>query len=231
VATERILKVTIAAVSMPASFAARVAARYQLWGLQSDLKRCETVVDEYGESVPRPFIDALAVAEDHRNSIHYGVDPIGILRASVVRILSGHKQGASTIEQQLVRVVTGRYEKTIVRKLREQALALLLSRTRAKQAIASAYLSVAFYGSSCVGLKGLWQMCGRDLNGVEADKILQAVAQLKYPRPTKPTIRWHMTIKRRIEYLRARKVKNANNVFKPTPEIKPVQVCSFRGGV
>ena len=206
------------AMSLPAWLAARFAARHPSSGLQTDLSRCEAVVDEYGLRVPRPFIDALVVAEDHRNALHCGVDPIGVLRATAVRLLWGHIQGASTIEQQLVRVVTARYERTIVRKLREQALALLLSKTRTKNEIASAYLAVAFYGTTCVGLNGLKQICGRDLNNVDADRVLQAVAQLKYPRPENPTGKWRSAIKRRIDYLRARKEKDANKALNPTPE-------------
>lgn len=230
-ATERVLKALFGVASMPAVLVAQCAVRYRAWGIHADLRRCEEIVDKYAQSVPRPFIDALVVAEDHRSALHSGIDPIGILRALILRIASGRIQGASTIEQQLVRVVTGRYEKTILRKLREQALALLLSRTRTKDAIASAYLSVAFYGTACIGLKGLQQMCGHELKDADSDKVFQAVAQLKYPRPRKVTLRWRVAIERRITHLRARKEGIANNAFKPTPKSAAASSISIWGAV
>jgi penicillin-binding protein 1A len=123
---------------------------------QDDIQHCLGAVDALNEKVPYSFVDVLISAEDHRSSLHLGVDPIAMIRAFLVRIFKGKIEGASTIEQQFVRTITGRFERTISRKVREQALAIAVSRRRSKYAIASAYLSVAFYGTGCVGLKGLY---------------------------------------------------------------------------
>src|SRR5262245_21594087 len=62
-------------------------------------------------SVPPLIAQRLLVSgEDHRHVLHPGVDPIAICRATWRCIYRGKREGASTIEQQVVRVISGRYE-------------------------------------------------------------------------------------------------------------------------
>lgn len=110
--------------------------------------------------------------------MHYGVDPLAILRSIKVRLLQGRRQGASTVEQQLVRTITRRYEKTPRRKLREQVLAVMLNSKFDKPELASCYLKVAYYGRSLDGFKGIKSIKAGISSG--ADAII--VAYLKYPR-------------------------------------------------
>ena len=91
-----------------------------------------------------------------------------MIRALSVRIRHGTIQGASTIEQQFVRVMSGRYERSVARKLREQALAIAISRRREKKQVAAAYLSVAFYGSARRGVSGLMTQCGPELEAASS---------------------------------------------------------------
>lgn len=113
----------------------------------SDIERCLHVIDTSGDVIPQRFIEALIVAEDRRNAVHPGVDPIAMIRAVVARMKYNKIEGGSTIEQQFVRAVSGRQERSLQRKIREQALAIAVLRRRSKSQIAAAYLSVAFYGS------------------------------------------------------------------------------------
>src|SRR5690348_10551479 len=74
-------------------------------------------------SRPSWIVQALLISgEDHRFFGHCGIDPIAVCRAIWRGVVLGHREGASTIEMQLVRVVTGRFERTLTRKLREAAL-------------------------------------------------------------------------------------------------------------
>ncbi|WP_425298828.1 biosynthetic peptidoglycan transglycosylase [Pseudomonas duriflava] len=152
----------------------------------SDLEKCAEVVNhlqgEHKAEITGSLIHTLVVAEDHRNSLHFGVDPIAILRSIKVRILQGKRQGASTIEQQFVRTITARYEKTPRRKVREQILAVMLSSRFSKDDIASCYLKVAYYGVSLVGIKGVRVL--RADSRESANEII--VAHLKYPRSSNP---------------------------------------------
>lgn len=184
---------------LPYIMISRLAEWFKIESLDADLNLCLEVVDHYGSSVATVFIHALVVAEDHRSSLHPGIDPIGIIRACVIRILRGKVQGASTIEQQFVRIVASRYEHTICRKLREQIIALSLSRRRSKAEIASAYLSIAFFGSGCIEIKGLAQEFGENLENISYDQALQFVSQLKYPRPqVVPSDAWQERIVHRV---------------------------------
>ncbi len=72
------------------------------------------------------LLDLLVLGEDHRNRYHIGFDIIAITRAIYRRVTTGLKEGASTIEQQLVRVITADYSMTFSRKLKEILLAVVI---------------------------------------------------------------------------------------------------------
>lgn len=109
-----------------------------------------------------------------------------------------------TIEQQFVRVALGRYERTLRRKIREQLVAIAVSRWRPKAHIGCAYLALAFYGSGCVGRDGLKKLCGPDLYSATPGMIREAVARLKYPEPVHATSLWRLKHQRRLDYIAKR---------------------------
>lgn len=208
-ATQILLISFIKLLSAPFIFVSYIFEIADWRNFGSDLARCLKAVDE-GQPIPGAFILALFAAEDHRSAMHPGIDPIAMGRALVVRLKTGRGQGASTIEQQLVRVATGRYERTPRRKLREQILALALSRRRSKSSIAAAYLSSAFYGSHKHGFSALRNICGGDLESVNQETIFRMIARLKYPEPLNPSSNWQIKIERRGDYIARRldKLKN-----------------------
>ena len=201
---ERFLKSLITFLSLPVLVVARVVDTWNVWRIRSDIGRCLDVIDSVEITFQTTFLKSLIAAEDHRNAYHLGVDPIAVLRAIYVRLLLGHFQGASTIEQQFVRVVSGRYEKKLARKMYEQLLAIAVSRRRSKHQIASAYLSVAFYGSGKIGVARLRAHLGNDLDLARRNDIRGMIARLKYPEPLKPTSAWQRKIRQRIEYISLR---------------------------
>lgn len=210
-AKRHILKTVLLITSIPFILLSRFLVYLNIFELRKDLKKCMAVVDSVKESIPQPFLLTLIAAEDHRNFLHYGIDPIGILRAANVSLRQGKTQGASTIEQQFVRVVTGRYDRTPQRKIREQILAIALSRQKGKLEIASAYLSIAFYGSGCIGFTGLQRYCGNDLTLTDKMKIRKMIARLKYPKPLCTTEEWKITLNNRVNYIERRENEIANN--------------------
>ena len=160
-----ILRVLTALLSIPFIAFSGVVEAFDLWKLRADLAVCVETADRNKSLrlLPSVFLQILVAAEDRRNAEHVGVDPIGMIRAALSLITENGLQGASTIEQQFVRVVTNRYEQTLFRKIREQALAIALSRRRRKKEISNAYLCVAFYGQGLVGLPALIKLCGETL--------------------------------------------------------------------
>lgn len=215
-ATERVLKLILWVLATPLSLVTLLLERFAFDELRSDLERCLELIGRLGYSVPAAFVDAVILAEDHRNALHPGVDVFAMARAVWVRLRCGQVQGASTIEQQFVRVVTNRNERTIRRKIREQVLALMLVRRAPKRQIASAYLAVAFYGSGLVGLHGLWQQFGRNLEQVSFSQALGMMAQLKYPRPQRPNEEWNSKLAARVDALHSLGVGTANKSLQLT---------------
>lgn len=114
--------------------------------MQAILKSCRT------DSTWESYTNALIQAEDHRFYLHQGVDYIAITRALYQTLVHGCRQGGSTIEQQLVRTITGDYRRNYRRKVREALLASTLSRILSKQEVLHAYLSVAYFGTDMIGL-------------------------------------------------------------------------------
>lgn len=196
------MKIILSVLAAPLSLMSLLLGRFGSKRLRSDLEDCLEIAIRLGESVPDAFVDALFLAEDHRNKLHPGIDVIAMSRAVWVRMRLGQVHGASTIEQQFVRVVTDRHERTIRRKIREQMLALMLVRLTSKRRIASAYLAIAFYGSGVVGLDGLRHKFGKNLGKVPFSQVLGFVAQLKYPRPRRPSKEWSTKLAARINALR-----------------------------
>lgn len=105
------------------------------------------------KNVPTILIKLLISAEDHRFFSHCGVDIVAILRAIWRRAIQGKWEGASTIEMQLVRVLTQNYEFSFRRKIRESLLASLVNKVVPKKVIPCIYLANAYYG---------WKMNGID---------------------------------------------------------------------
>ncbi|HLA50143.1 MAG TPA: transglycosylase domain-containing protein, partial [Thermodesulfovibrionia bacterium] len=88
------------------------------------------------KKIPEHLIKAVVAVEDSRFWVHKGVDYIAIVRAAFKDILAGGiKEGASTITQQLAKVVFLSPEKTIVRKLKEAILAFRLEKNLSKEEI------------------------------------------------------------------------------------------------
>jgi monofunctional glycosyltransferase len=164
---------------------------FNIDGIEKDLKKSLKTIDKYSSiKIDKKLIDILIIAEDRRNSLHYGIDTIAILRAIKVRISKKIYQGASTIEQQFVRVVSNRYERSIYRKFREQLLAIAVSKKRSKNDIANAYLAIAYYGYNLEGINGIKKICGENIYDIPQNKSIELVSRLKYPQPKNIEENW-----------------------------------------
>jgi len=90
--------------------------------------------------------------EDKRFYEHGGVDYQGVLRAAYQDVTAGGVvQGASTIEQQLVRNVYLNDEQSVTRKLREAYLATQMADQWSKDKILTTYLNTIPYGPVTYG--------------------------------------------------------------------------------
>jgi monofunctional glycosyltransferase len=225
---QSILIVASQLLLFPLVLLSRTLIGFKITGLSHDLQRCLETVDATA-TLPARLVATLVAAEDHRSAFHAGVDPVSLLRVVFLWLRTGRPEGASTIEQQFVRVVTARYERTLYRKLREQLLAVALCQRRSKTRVAMAYLSIAYYGSRQVGLSALLAALGPNLELATQDDVSRMIARLKYPEPLLPTTLWRNRIEHRTQYIAARLRGLADRSVKPTRSgLRPPRAAYFK---
>ncbi len=123
---------------------------------------------------------AVIASEDSRYYWHFGVDPIGTLRALVMNIQGGRiREGGSTLTQQLSRSLFRDYvgtDDSAARKLREAAVALKLETVYSKDFLMLTYLNRVYLGSGTYGFEDAAQFylgkSAKDLNLSEAATLV-----------------------------------------------------------
>ena len=105
--------------------------------------------------VPKQLVQALIATEDKNFYKHPGYDIVGLGRSMVANILAGRVvQGASTLTQQLSRILFLSNEKTFTRKIKELQVAAQIEKTISKDKILEMYLNNVYLGSGAYGVKG-----------------------------------------------------------------------------
>ena len=108
--------------------------------------------------MPQDLIQAFLAAEDRNFFSHVGLSWRGIIRSIVVNIVNRKKmQGASTITQQLVKLLFFHSEKTFKRKIKEQIYALLIEQQCTKEQILQTYLNNVYFGCGIYGVEAACQ--------------------------------------------------------------------------
>ena len=146
----------------------------------------------------------LVLGEDHRIANHPGVDLLALCRALWHTYACGRREGGSTIAMQLVRVLTGRFERNWRRKANEIILAIRLTHHVPNGELPVLYLSVGYYGWR---MNGFIQACRKLCIDPESCSLLESamlVARLKYPEPKKCSTERSLQITKRSEYLMER---------------------------
>lgn len=109
------------------------------------------------EDVPRPLALSFLAAEDARFFEHAGLDFRGIVRAMVTNLTSGGvKEGASTITQQLAKILVGS-QRAWSRKVKEAILARRMEDLYSKEQILTWYMNTIFFGHGSYGVKAAAQ--------------------------------------------------------------------------
>ena len=157
------------------------------------------------DQIPQHVQNAFIAIEDERFWEHNGVDVRGIGRATYRLITSGGAttEGASTITQQLIKNMLGRFDSNFIYKLQEQYLAVSFERQlteawgrqAAKEFILESYLNIINLGRSNYGVQAaalfyyginVWE-----LNVAQAATIA-AITQnpSRFPPDTRPEANW-----------------------------------------
>ena len=116
-------------------------------GSYGDERRAFTTIDQF----PKVLKDAVIAAEDKRFYEHWGVDVTGVARAILSNVRGGHKQGASTITQQVARNFYLTNERTMTRKFNEALLAYKIERSLTKDQILELYFNQIYLGQRAYG--------------------------------------------------------------------------------
>jgi penicillin-binding protein 1A len=147
------------------------------------------------DQIPPIMKWAIVSIEDKRFYSEPGVDVRGIARAFLADVTgAGGRQGASTITEQLVKVMKGaQNHRTILEKLTEAALAFQLNHAWSKDEILAEYLNNVYFGNGATGIEAAAQTyfgndptstlynCGYnpdDLNNLCVAKLTPAQAAL-----------------------------------------------------
>jgi penicillin-binding protein 1A len=108
--------------------------------------------------LPRHVRGAVVATEDRRFYDHYGLDPIGLVRAFFTNLRAGRfAQGGSTLTQQLAKNLFLTPDRTISRKIEELGLALWLELRLSKADILELYLNRVYFGGGAYGIEAASQ--------------------------------------------------------------------------
>ena len=111
------------------------------------------------DEIPDTLVQAIIATEDKNFYHHDGYDLFGLARSIIANVMAGRVvQGASTITQQLSRILFLSNEKTFNRKIKEFVIAARIEKTISKDKILEMYLNNVYLGSGAYGVEGAAQI-------------------------------------------------------------------------
>lgn len=135
------------------------------------------------EVMPKFLIHAFLSVEDRDFFHHPGISFKGIIRSVFVNLYHGRKaQGASTITQQLVRLLFFDAVKTFRRKIKEQLYSILIERQCSKEQILETYLNNVYFGYGIYGVQAAAQrFWNKNIQDISVDEAALLAAIMRSP--------------------------------------------------
>lgn len=137
--------------------------------------------------IPPTLIAALLQIEDANFHSHHGLDLRSIARAALVNLRQKEvRQGGSTLTQQLVKNLMRDRRRTLLRKLPEAIMAVLLELRYSKEEILTTYVNEIYLGQDGdraihgFGLASQFYF-GRPLSGLELHQLALLVGMIRGP--------------------------------------------------
>jgi len=130
--------------------------------------------------LPDKLVNAIIAIEDERYYSHLGVDFYSIFRAIRNSFTKKRKEGASTISQQLVRIILNKREIKFTRKINEILLSVFINYKFSKKQLIACYCFIYPF-DICSGIFNLCKLEKIVLNNLTFNEACQIAARFKYP--------------------------------------------------
>ena len=139
--------------------------------------------------LPPYLAKAVIATEDRRFYYHFGIDPLGLVRASFRDASAGTVvEGGSTITQQLAKNLFLSPKRTLTRKLEEVIYAIWLEQRFTKDEILELYLNRVYFGGGTYGIEAAARhYFGRSARSVTLPQAALLAGLLKAPSKYAPT--------------------------------------------
>jgi penicillin-binding protein 1A len=156
------------------------------------------------ERMPAILKQATLAVEDARFYSHEGIDVIGIARAAWSNVQAGEVvEGASTITQQVAKMLFLTHRKTFERKVREVLLAMRMERLLSKDEILEIYLNQTYYGHGAYGVEAAANVFfGKSVGDLTLEEATVLAGLPKAPTAYSPYNAPDRALKRRAHVLR-----------------------------
>jgi membrane peptidoglycan carboxypeptidase len=186
-------------------------------------------------SVPVHFVEMLLLVEDKRFTMHFGIDPISIVRAIVFDLRGGVLQGGSTIPQQLYNVRAQKTDRTsqkrtLVYKLRQSAWAISHTNKLSKARILTEYVTGVYFGKSYYGIdraaRGYFHTSRADISVEQSFFLVERIAA---PNRISPARIANLLLRHAICQTLQRYMVNTRNVVNLYEELYGcgAEICHF----
>ncbi|MBD2230457.1 PBP1A family penicillin-binding protein [Phormidium tenue FACHB-1052] len=142
------------------------------------------------DSMPEHLVQAFIASEDQRFYEHSGVDYRGIARAVWANVQNRDLvEGASTITQQLARIVFLDQERSFQRKIKEAMMATKLEESLTKEQIIERYLNLVYLGSGAYGVADAsWVYFGKTIDQLTVAESAMIAGMAPAPSLYSPTV-------------------------------------------
>ena len=141
------------------------------------------------DALPPYLIQAVIATEDRRFYSHWGIDPLGLMRASFRNASAGSVvEGGSTITQQLAKNLFLSPKRTMMRKLQEVIYAVWLEQRFTKDEILELYINRVYFGGGTYGVEAASRhYFGKSARFVTLSQAALLAGLLKAPSRYAPT--------------------------------------------
>lgn len=141
------------------------------------------------DTLPPYLAEAVLSTEDRRFYSHFGIDPLGLVRASFRNARAGNVvEGGSTITQQLAKNLFLSPKRTMTRKLEEVIYAIWLEHRFSKDEILELYLNRVYFGGGTYGIEAASRRYfGKSARFVTLPQAALLAGLLKAPSRYSPT--------------------------------------------